>query len=70
MFKKWNTGCDSDWNQGYSKCQLYRSDRNTAIFQGTLNSELPKVSWRMGRQGISLTYHFRTGRRRGRVGAP
>jgi len=41
-FKKWIRGADSDWNEGYSKCELYRSDRNTAIFQGTLSSKLVK----------------------------
>uniref|UniRef100_A0A1I7YH49 CIA30 domain-containing protein n=1 Tax=Steinernema glaseri TaxID=37863 RepID=A0A1I7YH49_9BILA len=38
--KIWHTGCDSDWNEGYSKCELVRSDRNTAIFKGYLNGAL------------------------------
>lgn len=38
----WQTGCDSDWQQGYSKVELIRSPRNTAIFKGFLNTEVVK----------------------------
>ncbi|KAI1723825.1 complex I intermediate-associated protein 30 (CIA30) domain-containing protein [Ditylenchus destructor] len=40
--KNWTTGCDSDWSQGYSKCELTRTDRGTALFQGTLSTRLVK----------------------------
>lgn len=39
---KWQSGSDSDWSEGYSKCDFYRSDRGTAIFEGTLNKRLVK----------------------------
>ncbi|KAK0411032.1 hypothetical protein QR680_005443 [Steinernema hermaphroditum] len=38
--KIWHTGCDSVWNEGYSRCELTRSDRNTAIFKGYLSGAL------------------------------
>jgi hypothetical protein len=40
---KWRTGCDSDWSEGYSKCDFYQSDRGTAIFEGVLSSRVVKV---------------------------
>ncbi|KAI3422416.1 hypothetical protein GPALN_012929 [Globodera pallida] len=39
---KWETGCDSDWSEGFSKCELFRSDRGSAIFEGTLSTRLVK----------------------------
>jgi len=38
--KRWNTGCDSDWSEGFSKCQLKRTDRDTALFSGYLDTRL------------------------------
>uniref|UniRef100_A0A915D5H9 NADH:ubiquinone oxidoreductase intermediate-associated protein 30 domain-containing protein n=1 Tax=Ditylenchus dipsaci TaxID=166011 RepID=A0A915D5H9_9BILA len=40
--EKWQTGCDSDWGEGYSKCQLFRTENGSAIFQGTLSTKLIK----------------------------
>uniref|UniRef100_A0A7E4V786 CIA30 domain-containing protein n=1 Tax=Panagrellus redivivus TaxID=6233 RepID=A0A7E4V786_PANRE len=37
--KLWHKGSDSMWGQGYSKCQLVRSDRGTGLFRGFLNTE-------------------------------
>ncbi|KAK6024072.1 hypothetical protein OSTOST_10124 [Ostertagia ostertagi] len=31
---KWNTGCDSDWKEGYSTVQFVPTDNNTALFKG------------------------------------
>ncbi|KAL3082851.1 hypothetical protein niasHS_010653 [Heterodera schachtii] len=41
-FGKWLTGSDSEWSEGFSKCKLYRSDRGSAIFEGTLSTRLVK----------------------------
>ncbi|KAE9551235.1 hypothetical protein FO519_005546 [Halicephalobus sp. NKZ332] len=38
----WRTGCDSDWKQGFSKVELLRTARNTALFKGYLNTEVVK----------------------------
>lgn len=35
--------CDSDWNQGYSNCELVCSDRKTAIFRGNLSTKIVKA---------------------------
>lgn len=40
--EKWQTGCDSDNSQGFSKCNLYKSDLGTAIFEGILSKRLVK----------------------------
>lgn len=42
--KNWQIGCDSDWSEGYSKCELYRTDRNTAILEGNISTRLVKVA--------------------------
>lgn len=42
-FKLWQFGCDSDWSEGYSKCDFFKSNQNTAIFQGTLSTKVVKV---------------------------
>lgn len=41
-FKCWRSGADSDSNEGFSKCEFIQTDRKTAIFRGTLNTELIK----------------------------
>jgi len=45
--KLWHTGCDSDWHLGYSTCTLQRTERNTALFHGHLDTTLPKVRTRI-----------------------
>ncbi|KAF7637339.1 CIA30 domain-containing protein [Meloidogyne graminicola] len=41
-FEYWNTGSDSDWSEGYSKCDFYKTDRGTAIFEGILSNKVVK----------------------------
>uniref|UniRef100_A0AC34F1Y4 NADH:ubiquinone oxidoreductase intermediate-associated protein 30 domain-containing protein n=1 Tax=Panagrolaimus sp. ES5 TaxID=591445 RepID=A0AC34F1Y4_9BILA len=38
----WNTGCDSDWNQGFSRVEFIRTPRDTALFRGYINTEVVK----------------------------
>ncbi|KAH7730304.1 Protein NUAF-1 [Aphelenchoides avenae] len=38
----WYTGCDADWNEGYSNMELIRTERGTALFRGNISSRLPK----------------------------
>lgn len=38
--KRWQTGCDSIWNQGRSTCKFERTEHNTAIFSGNLSTKL------------------------------
>ncbi|KJH44708.1 Complex I intermediate-associated protein 30 [Dictyocaulus viviparus] len=38
----WRTGCDSDWNEGFSTVQFVPTDNNTAIFKGKLCTEVVK----------------------------
>ncbi|TKR61231.1 hypothetical protein L596_028371 [Steinernema carpocapsae] len=40
--KLWHTGCDKDWNEGYSQMELLRTDKNTAIFKGAITGALIK----------------------------
>ncbi|KAK6013687.1 Complex I intermediate-associated protein 30 [Ostertagia ostertagi] len=39
---KWNTGCDSDWKEGYSTVQFVPTDNNTALFKGKICTEIVK----------------------------
>ncbi|CAG9533251.1 unnamed protein product [Cercopithifilaria johnstoni] len=41
-FKFWRCGADSDSNEGFSKCEFIPTDRKTALFRGTLSTELIK----------------------------
>lgn len=41
-FKFWRCGADSDSNEGFSKCEFIATDRKTALFRGTLSTELIK----------------------------
>uniref|UniRef100_A0A914N1J0 NADH:ubiquinone oxidoreductase intermediate-associated protein 30 domain-containing protein n=1 Tax=Meloidogyne incognita TaxID=6306 RepID=A0A914N1J0_MELIC len=41
-FEYWQTGSDSDWSEGYSKCDFYKTDRGTAIFEGYLSQKVVK----------------------------
>ncbi|KAI6237306.1 CIA30 domain-containing protein [Aphelenchoides besseyi] len=40
QMKRWQTGCDSDWGEGYSKCEFKRTEFNTAIFSGYTDSRI------------------------------
>ena len=40
--KLWHTGCDSDWNEGFSKMQFIPTDRATSLFKGTISTEIVK----------------------------
>ncbi|CAJ0591442.1 unnamed protein product [Cylicocyclus nassatus] len=39
---RWRTGCDSDWNEGFSKVQFVPTDTNTALFKGHICTEVIK----------------------------
>ncbi|XGW01420.1 hypothetical protein V3C99_013960 [Haemonchus contortus] len=39
---KWATGCDSDWNEGFSTVQLVPTDNNTALFKGNISTKIIK----------------------------
>lgn len=58
-FNVWNTGCDSDWGQGYSKCEFIQTDRKTALFRGKISTELIKDGQveRAGWAAIKLEDH-------------
>ncbi|WKY10299.1 hypothetical protein Q1695_002557 [Nippostrongylus brasiliensis] len=38
----WRTGCDADWNEGFSSCRFVPTDNNTAIFSGKISTEIIK----------------------------
>ncbi|CAI4223433.1 unnamed protein product [Auanema sp. JU1783] len=38
----WKTGSDSDWNEGFSNCELVPTDHGTSIFRGTLSTAVLK----------------------------
>eukprot|EP00094_Tigriopus_californicus_P001621 TCALIF_01568-PA protein Name:"Similar to CG7598 Probable complex I intermediate-associated protein 30, mitochondrial (Drosophila melanogaster)" AED:0.13 eAED:0.13 QI:0/0/0/0.66/1/1/3/0/230 len=38
----WVTTCDSDWGEGYSKCELTRSKTGRGYFSGELSTRVPK----------------------------
>ncbi|KAI6175210.1 CIA30 domain-containing protein [Aphelenchoides fujianensis] len=42
QMKRWATGCDADWGEGYSKCELKRTENNSALFSGFIDSRLIK----------------------------
>ncbi|RCN43654.1 hypothetical protein ANCCAN_10353, partial [Ancylostoma caninum] len=39
---RWRTGCDSDWNEGFSTVQFVPTDNNTALFKGHICTEVIK----------------------------
>lgn len=38
--KIWRTGCDSVWGRGFSNCKLERTEHNTALFSGYLDTRI------------------------------
>ncbi|CAB3396502.1 unnamed protein product [Caenorhabditis bovis] len=38
----WHTGCDSDWNEGFSTCSLQKTEYGTALFSGTISTSIVK----------------------------
>ncbi|KAK5970285.1 Complex I intermediate-associated protein 30 mitochondrial [Trichostrongylus colubriformis] len=56
---KWFTGCDSDWNEGFSKVQLVPTDNKTVLFKGKISTEIIKDG-RIERAGwASMKLHDR-----------
>lgn len=47
---KWVTTCDSEWGEGYSKCDLTRSKTGRGYFSGELSTRVPKDG-RIARSG-------------------
>ncbi|CAD5224151.1 unnamed protein product [Bursaphelenchus okinawaensis] len=39
---RWQTGCDSDWGEGFSTVKLERTERGTAMFSGYLDTTILK----------------------------
>ena len=40
QMKRWQTGCDADWNEGFTKCRLERTKSGTALFSGYLDTRV------------------------------
>uniref|UniRef100_A0A914E701 Guanylate cyclase n=1 Tax=Acrobeloides nanus TaxID=290746 RepID=A0A914E701_9BILA len=59
---QWRIGCDSFENQGYSKCELFRTDRNTAMFRGCLSNEIfkdgkvPRAGWATMKSNVNRSF--------------
>jgi NADH dehydrogenase [ubiquinone] 1 alpha subcomplex assembly factor 1 len=50
-FNRWMTGCDSIWGEGFSKVSLTRTEQNTGLFTGYIDSRIIKSGKRIERAG-------------------